>query len=516
MGRPVSGCSTRTQTVVSLWLPHWPLTVRAKLADAPPDDLPFAFVEAGPHGIVLTAVNAAARARGLHTGQRHADARAIEPRLVTETAQPARDAAALDALAHWCLRWSPSVAVDPPDGVLIDATGATHLWGGDAGLLADMQTRLKRAATPVRLGLAPTPGAAWAAARHSGCPETRLTDPLRDALAAYPIEALRIDAATRRAAHGLGLKRVGDLYAMPRAGLARRFPADQGLSLVTRLDQLLGIAPEALVTIAPPQRHTARTTFAEPRTDTTGVAAEVPQLIADLAAQLTRAGAGALGLSLTGWRVDGTTTTIHVGLGTASRDPRLWTRLLDTHGLDRLDLGFGIDALGLAATATAPVAEVDTELGGDDTAHEALPELIDRLAARLGGGAVRTARGAARWLPEHAERWVPAQGRALDAAWPADPAGVTRPLILLDPPEPVEATALVPHGAPVQFRWRRVVRRVARVEGPERLCAEWWRGAARTRDYYRVEDEGGARWWLYREGDYGGDPPAWWLHGMFA
>jgi len=490
--------------------------VRARLDDAPPDDLPFALVEHGRHGVVLMAVNPAARALGLKTGQRHADAQAIAPGLLTEPARPDRDAAALGALAHWCLRWSPGVAVDPPDGVFVEATGSAHLFGGNAGLLADIAARLSKAGIAARLALAPTTGAAWAAARFGGAAATIIEPPLHDAMAAYPIEALRLDVETLGSAHGLGLKRIGDLYAMPRAGLARRLRGDSGLGLVTRLDQLLGHAPEALQMIAEPPRHSVRMVFAEPRTDTAGVAAELPRLIDDLARQLARAGLGTLGLCLTGWCVDGTTTSLTVRLGTASRDPQLWTRLLATHGLEHLDLGFGIDALGLAATATGSVAEVDTELGGDDAAREPLPELIDRLAARLGTGAVRVARGAARWFPERAERWVPAQGRALNAAWPADPVRAPRPLILLDPPEPVEATALVPHGAPIQFRWRRIVRRVARVEGPERLAAEWWRGPGRTRDYYRVEDDGGERWWLYREGAYGEDTPAWWLHGVFA
>ena len=301
-------------------------------------------------------------------------------------------------------------------------------------------------------------------------------------------------------------------------------------STLVELDRLLGDEGEALTAIAPPPAHVARAVFAEPVIDMAGVEARLPDLLARLAADLATGGLGAMLLTLTAFRIDGGTTGIEVRLGQASRDTGVWARLLRERGLDRLDLGFGIDALSLAADGE-PLPIAAPRLDEPADAGESLTGLIDRLSARLGAEAIRVARPRARWLPEKAEHWPVAQGAPPPARDLFDDAGDfgERPLLLLDPPEPVEAIAEVPHGAPAQFRWRRVVRRVARAEGPERLAPEWWRATGRlrprrTRDYYRVEDEGGARFWLFREGLYGwedgaafgGRPPSWWIHGLFA
>ncbi len=500
----------------------------------PPPEGPFALVERGPHGIVLVSLDAAARAAGLRSGQRHADARAMVPGLATAAADRAADLAALGRLAHWCLRWSPGVAVDACgtglDGVFVEVAGSAHLFGGEAGLLADMRARCGAAGIAVRLGLADTPGAAWGAARFGNAAVTLVPEGgIRAAAAAWPLAALRLDPLTLARAARLGFRTVADLDGMPRGGLARRFRDGDGLGLVRRLDQLFGVEGEALDTVAPAARHAARAVFGEPVIDMAGVAAHLPGLLDRLAADLAAGGLGAGALALTGFRIDGGTTGLDVRLGKASRDTRVWARLLETRGLDRLDLGFGIDALLLAAPHVEPLAATQLDHGAAAAAGEPLNDLIDRLAARLGGEAIRVARPRARWLPERAEHWLTAQGAPPPAALlpglTSEPATAPRPLLLLDPPEPVEATAMVPDGAPVQFRWRRIMRRVARAEGPERLAPEWWRETGRrvprrTRDYYRVEADDGARYWLFREGLYGwedaGRPPTWWLHGLFA
>ena len=514
--------SRGTKRIVALWLPDWPLTVRRRTSASPPDGLPFALVERGKHGVELTALNDAARAAGLKRGQRHADARAMVPALLTASATPDDDAAALERLAHWCLRWSPVVAVDGRDGLFVDVSGSAHLFGGDTGLAKDLRRRFDAADIGVRIAIAETAGAAWAAARFGGSAETTVAPgTVRATLGPYPIAALRVEAEALDLAAGLGLKLVRDLYDMPRRGLARRF-GTHGLGLVRRLDQLLGVEPEALSTIEPPRRHSARVVFAEPVIDAPGVAAALPRLLEDLAAQLDVDGLGALELSLTGYRIDGGTTRFCVRLGGASRRVALWRRLIDEKGVEHLDLGFGIDALRLTAERTEAVAEAQPDFADDTPAREPLGELCDRLAAKLGDSAVLSSVALGSWLPERAEAWRPVEGSAV--APPLAPLGRDRPLLLLDPPEPIEASLfVVPEGAPERFRWRRVMRRVTRAEGPERLSPEWWRNPGRpkrTRDYYRVEDDGGTRYWLFREGLYGWEdddkPPSWWLHGLFA
>jgi protein ImuB len=259
--------------------------------------------------------------------------------------------------------------------------------------------------------------------------------------------------------------------------------------------------------------------------------AAVAQCLNDLAMalsdQLVRDGRGARRLVLTGFRVDGGTTRLEAGLSAALAQPTHFLRLFKNKGLEHLDLGFGIDALMLAAPVAEPIVLVQAGLAGEGAAADqgALAGLIDRLQARLGEGAVRMAKASGRWLPEHSQDWgPPVLGRAPETFTSEDR---PRPLLLFHPPERVEAMAELPDAAPVRFIWRRVARRVVRAEGPERLAPEWWRQAAdshrpapRTRDYYRIEDEAGHRYWLFREGLYEredlGRLPSWWLHGVFA
>lgn len=519
---------------VSVWLTDWPITVWSRTAGRtpPPEGTPFALIDRGSRGLALRAVNAAARARGLSRGQSHADARAILPALVSHPAEPEREKEAIARIALWCERWSPIVAIDADtsgalglEGLFLGIEGTAHLFGGEAAMLAAIHRALARAAIPACLALADSPGAAWALARFSGRSRS-LVPPgqLREALAPLPIAALRVDGETVALARRFGLKRIGDLYAMPRAGLARRFRGARGLTLVTRLDAALGIEPEALAPHRRPPVHRAARAFAEPRTDMAGLTAELEALAHTLAAQLEQDGLGAHALTLAGFRSDGGVTTLDLRMGAASRNVGVWLRLFGEKGLDRLDIGFGIDALSLCADMVEPLAATQPSLEGQETrATVDLAELVDRLTARLGEAAVLASRPRASWLPERSIRWGPAQTAPDPDSSALSPDPRPRPLLLLDPPEPITVLAAeVPDGAPPSFTWRRVVRRVVRAQGPERLSPEWWRGnGTRTRDYFRVEDEAGTRYWLFREGlhnwedDGGARPPSWWLHGLF-
>ena len=511
---------------------------RARRPASPPEPAldprqPFALVLKNSRGaVVLHALNAAARAAGLRRGQSQADARAMLPQLLCQPADPAADARALEALAVWAERWSPAVSLDPsPDGLeglFLDVTGAGHLFGGERALLSQIRDRLAEAGIAARAAAAPTPGAAWALARWSdpdGHAPVVGQDRLRDRLAELPVEALRLDAATLAQARRFGLKRIGDLYAMPRAGLARRFRGTGGVELVRRLDQALGHEGEALTPVRPPARYRAWQAYAEPLGDLAGVEARLPELAADLAGALERDGQGARTLVLTGFRTDGGTTSLPIRTGRPGRDPAVWLRLFREAGLGRLELGFGVEALMLAAETVDPVAARQTMLEGETAARQAedLAALVDRLSARLGKDRVLTPEPVDSWIPERAERWRPALSGP-PAALAGNPG--RRPILLFDPPEPVEAIAELPDGAPARFTWRRLSRRVIRADGPERLSPEWWRPAdrlrGRTRDYYRVEDESGGRYWLFREGlygrEYGGGEgeraPSWWMHGV--
>ena len=476
---------------------------------------------------MLHAVDAAARRLGLRPGQSHADARAIVPDLIVAPAEPEAETRALQALALWFERFSPSVTIDagPPgaEGLILDMTGAAHLFGGEAALLGEIGRRLRDADIPAALALADTPGAAWALARHGGAPRV-IAPPggARLALADLPVEALRIDADAVRLLARFGLRRIGDLYALPRAGLARRFRGEAGLNLVRRLDHALGVEAEPLKSERPPADYRVWQAFAEPLIAMEGIEFALPALAQALGAQLERDGMGARVLALDAFRTDGRRVRLTAGLSAPSRSPPHLMRLLKEKGLERLDLGFGADALMLSALAAEPLAARQDALPAHDAAApqaEALAGLIDRLKARLGEDAVRRPATHESHLPERSERWLRAGPQAPGASAPDQ--GRPRPLLLLEPPEPVEAIAELPDAAPSRFVWRRAAHRVVKAQGPERLSPEWWRtGPARTRDYYAVEDEAGRRFWLYREGLYGREDadaaPVWRMHGVWG
>ncbi len=530
--------------IVSVWLIDWPVTVQARSAGPTSPD-PFA-ADAGPlalitrtsSGAILHALNPAARTLNLSRGQTQADALAMVPHLTCHPADLASDLRALEALAVWAERWSPSVAVDPSvgglEGLFIDITGAAHLFGGEDLVIARIERRLSAAGVKARAALAPTPGAAWALARWGGTTRIATDATLRDALAPLPVEALRIDEKALKQARRFGLKTIGSLYPMPRAGLARRFRDGAGIGLVRRLDQALGGTAEALTPTRAPARYRGWQAYADPLTETAGIEARLPGLAESLVRVLEKDGQGARVLTLTAFRVDGRTSAVSVRLGRPLRDVSIWMRLFRETGIERIDPGFGIDALMLTADLAEPLVALQPTMGEAEEARhaEGLAALIDRLSARLGEAAVQVAEPAGSWIPERAEQWRPALGHdALDrpAAGMAEPADLrVRPLLMLDPPEPVEVVAELPDRAPAQFTWRRVSRRVTRADGPERLSPEWWRPRkdgrqSRTRDYYRIEDDQGLRYWLFREGvydrEYGGLPeeraPSWWMHGMF-
>ena len=486
----------------------------------------------------LAAVDAAAARAGLAPGLPLADARAQVPDLETAPAAPDADARMLDRLAHWAGRYTPWTAVDtsvpedagiPGTGLWLDVTGCAHLFGGEAAMLDDLIRRLGAAGYAARAGLAATPGAAWALARfvaHGPQPGQALVRGAeKDALAGLPVAALRLPGDTAEALIRLGLRRVGDLYPLARAALALRF----GLTPCLRLDQALGERDEPLSPLAPPPLFQVRLNFPEPIGRAEDVACALDRLLAALAERLARTGKGARRLTFSLYRVDGTVAQASVGTGQPSRDAAHLARLFQGK-LDRLDPGFGIETALLAARAVDPLAAGQDVLDGglSDAAagrNDGLDRLVDRLSNRLGMDRVAGLRPHASHLPERAQVLAPAATsppptRAPAPYHPAAP----RPLFLLPQPEPVDVLAPAPGGPPAVFRWRRHQHHVVGTQGPERIAPEWWRdlipdGAvpdAGARDYYRVEDADGGRFWLYRTGLLlPGDAPKWFLHGLF-
>ncbi len=459
----------------------------------------------------------AGRRLGLYVGQKATDAAAIAPELVTAEAEPEADAAALSALVDWCVRFSPAVAVDEPDGLFLDISGVAHLWGGEAALLTDFQARLTANGLAFRVAIADTPGAAWALAHYGE--DGAIATPGRQIalLAPLPPAALRLEPETAAQIDRLGLKALAQLFDIPRAPLARRF----GTPTLTRIDQALGRSKEALTYRRPPNPWFARLAFAEPISAPEDMARVTADVAAKLCARLEKEGQGGRRFELCFHRLDGHVAPLTVGLSLAGRDPVRIAKLFAPK-LETVDPGFGIEVVTLEAAEVEPVSGRQARLDSllEATSAEGLAPLIDRLTNRLGEDRVWKARAVESHVPEQSAAPGPPMAPAL-AGWdPERP----RPLRLFSRPEPLELVmAPIPDDPPVQFRWRGQMHRVRRAEGPERIGEEWWRGEIgdvrvdHIRDYYRVEDEAGARFWLFRAGIYApGVEARWWLHGLFA
>jgi protein ImuB len=470
------------------------------------------------------------------------DARALVPGLLIQAMAPEADARALAALADWCGRYSPWVSIDGQDdgqyGICLDVTGCAHLFGGEEAMLADMARRLQGFDIQAQMTIADSLGAAWAIARYGvqntrngaryGGEETAIVAAGENhaALEGLPVAALRLSPGAADALARLGLGRIGELYNLPPAALTARF----GREVTYRLEQALGRAAEPLSPRPASTSFWSRLAFAEPIGHRDHIARAAGQLVDDLCAMLEREARGARRIELRLYLADGTVQRIGAGLNRASRQPAHLLRLLDEH-LPSLEAGFGADLMLLIATQSDPLPAgqrnlKDTGTGAKDDGDEDLAPLLDRLGNRLGSANVARFAPVQSHLPEQAVRLVPPLSREEGAAaqWRHL---ARRPVYLLPRPELVEAVAEVPDGPPVLFRWRGIAHRVQRGDGPERIAPEWWHDmqvdsaalTGETRDYYRIEDSRGQRFWLYRRGLYdsaAAQMPDWYIHGFFA
>jgi protein ImuB len=474
---------------------------------------------------LLTAVDDAAERLGLSPGLALAQARAMHPGIEALEEDAGADAALLESIADWCLRYTPLVACDTSDGLLLDISGCAHLYGGEDALVADLSGRLETAGFAYRVAIVGSIGAAWAAARY-GAPGNFACGDERKLLAPLPLAALRLDGGTIAALARVGLKRIGDIMDLPRAPLTARF----GAELLRQLDRALGIEHEPLTPRLPVAPYVAEQRFAEPIAREEDVLGTVARLAARLKAALERRGDGARRIELTLFRTDGALRRIAAGTSRPLRDPddirALFTERLAALA-DTLDPGFGFDMARLSVLVAEPCPPEQIGIGGAEDAAER-DRLVDRLSARLGVRRVRQMIAQDSHIPEIAGACVPAQMTVPDAGWEAfrrhraEAELAPRPLRLLARPEPIEAVAELPDGPPLRFRWRRALHEVISAEGPERIEGAWWsEHGGPARDYFRVEDKTGLQFWLFRAGLYrdlapGGAAPSWFLHGMFA
>ncbi|NND49429.1 MAG: DNA polymerase Y family protein [Rhizobiales bacterium] len=521
--------------MLALWLVHWPAErARAgKCARSSPSalnasapDAPFVTTLSHANARRLAGVDATAAALGLVPGMMLTEARALVPSLIAIEADEAGDAAALEKLALWCRRYSPMTAPRPPDAVLIDITGVAHLFSGEEALIDDALARLTAMGLTAHAAIADFGPAALALTRAHrrfiSAPGNAAAD-----LGPLPVSVLDLDSGALARLAVMGLRRIGDLTRFGRAKLRVRL----GAEAMDRLDAVMGWrrAPLSPIAEAVPIRVMRR--FAEPIDTMAAVEATLQALAPALEAELDKRGEGARRLALTLFRVDGAARALSVtaaaSLRATERIIRLFRdRLVRLEG--GLDPGFGFDLITLEACVTEPLGERQENALGSPYDHAAAAPLIDRLAGRLGLAAIRRLEPASSHIPERAVLLVPAASMDGRPDWEGEPwrtdqwgaaAGEppARPLALLPAPEPIEAVAEVPDGPPMRFVWRRIAHRVIAADGPERIAGEWWRDTAPTRDYYRLEDEAGRRFWVYRSGLYERETntPRWYMHGLF-
>ncbi len=541
--------------------------------------IPMVLVESGIKGTRITATNHHAEKSGALIGQMLSDARAGCPEIHVEQAELELDQAWLERLGHWAMRYSPVVALDGTDGLLIDIAGCDHLFGGEELLLHDVMMRFEKIGLTTGTGLADTPGAAWALARYGVGRTRNLISPLEgemspqvteggkavntepaahppltasrpsppqggrleksgtpspaiapsgqtvEATATLPVEALRLDERVLLLLRRLGLKTIGAVRAIPRAALERRFRSrEAAFSVQLRLDQISGDIREPLAPLkeTPPFREVLA--CPEPAIETGAISVALDHLLQRLKHRLERNGLGARTLTLTACHSDGGHDTLHVKLGRAARDPAHIARLFCDR-LEQIDPGFGIDLFILAADRVEAMVEGQQSLTAETSSRDVVL-LIDRLMNRLGAEHITRLVPVESHLPERAQKIIPATLAEQVVAWDL-PTLAARPFRLFEHPETIETIAAVPDGPPLRFTWRRLVHKVVRTRGPERIAPEWWRDIngpqlllTNARDYYEVEDADGVRYWLFRAGLYGevrnGNTPQWFIHGLFG
>jgi len=493
---------------MAIWFRHL-LTDGLALRQPVLKEVPFVLVMPVKNRVVITASNPLAEQQGAFTGMAAADARAAVPELLAIDDMPGKAAKLLRLLGLWCIRYTPIISVDLPDGLILDISGCAYLWGGERAYLKEIVLKLRNAGFDARAAIADTPGAAWAVSRFALVSPIVAVGGQAGVLSALPPVALRLNTEILEKLQKLGFRTIGPLLSMQASVLRRRF----GKELLIRLDQVLEKVDEVLIPLIPPVPYVERLPCLEPIRTAPGIEIAIEKLLAALCLRLQAEDKGLRKAVLKCHRIDGRKVQASISTTKGSHSISHLMRLFQLQ-ISKIEPALGIDLFVLEAPRVEDMETVQEQIWSVDRglADTTLAELLDRVAGKVGADAIRRYLPAEHYWPERSVKIAASLGEQPETAWPVQ----MRPMRLLTAPEPIEVMALVPDNPPKTFTYKGKRHVIAKADGPERIGREWWHDSGEHRDYYVVEDTEGQRYWVFRSGHYDGGDARWYLHGYLA
>jgi protein ImuB len=495
---------------VAIWFRHL-LTDRELLRRPELAGEPFVLAAKQKGRMIVMASSSIAEKAGVVTGMVVADARAVLPKLIVIDYDPSIEQSLLTTIAEWAIRYTPLVALDLPDGLILDATGCAHLWGGETPYLKDIMGRLKTSGYDVRAAMADTIGAAWAMSRFSRAFPIIAPGGQMEAIMPLPPNALRLPGDVVEKLHKLGLYQIKSFISMPRPVLRRRF----GQIMLDQLGKALGYVHEGFMPVQRLEPFQERLPSMEPIRTATGIEIALQKLLEKLCTRLAAEDKGLRQAILKCYRIDGELRQVEIGTSGPSCSIAHLYKLFELK-IPTIEPALGIELFVLDAPVVEPMPAAQEALWNLSSGNKkvAIAELLDRLAARAGSEVIHRYLPAEHHWPERSIVEASSLEDQPQTYWRTDQ---PRPVELLASPERIEVSAPVPDYPPMVFRYKGTVHKVKRADGPDRIEQEWWLSDGLHRDYYLVEDENGNRYWIFRLGHYGDDHnPDWFLHGFFA
>jgi protein ImuB len=471
--------------------------------------LPFVFAAPERNRMIITAANPVAEVQGVYRGMAAADAKAITSNLLVLDHIPGKETKLLRQLGLWCIRYTPIVAVDLPNGLILDISGCSHLWGGERGYLKDIVNKLRTSGYDARAAIADTIGAAWAVARFGKNTPIIEIGMQAQALLNLPPVALRLEPIILEKLQKLGFITIKSFIQISRTVLRRRF----GEGFLVKLAQALGLADEMLIPLVPPLPYTERLPCLEPIRTITGIEIAIQKLLEALCLRLQSEGKGVRKATLKCYRIDGKLVQAGITTNRGSHSVSHLFKLFELQ-IGKIEPALGIELFLLEAPKVEDIDVLQEKLwtGNPGLQDTALAELLDKLAGKVGANAIHRYLPAEHYWPERSIKQATSLTERPATKWRTDR---PRPLRILRRPEAIEVMALLPDYPPKVFTYKGRRHVVEKADGPERIEREWWRDKGEHRDYYAVEDANGQRYWLFRSGHYDA-APQWFLHGFFA